>query len=73
MRRNERHWKSDAEIDAGLMKIWGVMQACVVRGCKAGGVAEAASRCVAARRPAPAVVQQSGSCIARFRCRCSTG
>jgi len=37
MRRNERHWRSDAEIDAGLMKIWGVMQACVVRGCKTGG------------------------------------
>jgi L-serine dehydratase len=37
MRRNERHWRSDAEIDAGLMKIWGVMQACVARGCKAGG------------------------------------
>ena len=37
MRRNERHWRSDAEIDAGLMKIWGVMQACVARGCKTGG------------------------------------
>ncbi|MBC7481631.1 MAG: hypothetical protein H7337_06965 [Rhizobacter sp.] len=22
MRRNERHWKSDAEIDAGLLQIW---------------------------------------------------
>jgi L-serine dehydratase len=22
MRRNERHWRSDAEIDAGLLKIW---------------------------------------------------
>ena len=37
MRRNERHWRSDAEIDAGLMRIWDVMQACVARGCKAGG------------------------------------
>ncbi len=37
MRRNERHWRSDAEIDAALMKIWGVMQACVVRGCRASG------------------------------------
>ena len=27
MRRNERHWRSDAEIDAGLLKIWKVMQA----------------------------------------------
>ncbi len=37
MRRNERHWRTDAEIDAGLMRIWGVMQACVARGCKTGG------------------------------------
>ncbi len=37
MRRNERHWRSDAEIDTGLLKIWAVMQACVVRGCKTGG------------------------------------
>jgi L-serine dehydratase len=29
MRRNERHWRSDAEIDAGLLRIWHVMQACV--------------------------------------------
>jgi L-serine dehydratase len=38
MRRNERHWRSDAEIDAGLLKIWAVMQACVVRGCATEGV-----------------------------------
>ena len=38
MRRNERHWRTDEEIDAGLLKIWGVMQACVVRGCKTDGV-----------------------------------
>jgi len=37
MRRNERHWRSDAEIDAGLMKIWGVMQDCVAHGCRTGG------------------------------------
>jgi L-serine dehydratase len=37
MRRNEQHWRSDAEIDAGLLKIWGVMQACVQRGCRTGG------------------------------------
>jgi len=37
MRRNERHWRPDAEIDAGLLKIWAVMQACVQRGCKTGG------------------------------------
>jgi L-serine dehydratase len=38
MRENERHWRSDAEIDAGLHKIWDVMQACVVRGCRTQGV-----------------------------------
>jgi L-serine dehydratase len=37
MRRNERHWRSDAEIDAGLLTIWRVMQDCVVRGCRAQG------------------------------------
>ncbi|MBW8843787.1 MAG: L-serine ammonia-lyase [Burkholderiales bacterium] len=38
MRRNECHWRSEAEIDTGLMKIWDVMQACVTRGCKTEGV-----------------------------------
>ena len=38
MRRNEHHWRTDAEIDAGLLRIWAVMQACVQRGCKTGGV-----------------------------------
>ena len=38
MRRNEGHWRSDAEIDAGLLKIWRVMQDCVERGCRTDGV-----------------------------------
>ncbi|PPE68729.1 L-serine ammonia-lyase [Caldimonas thermodepolymerans] len=38
MRRNERHWRSDAEIDAGLLAIWQVMQDCVSRGCRSEGV-----------------------------------
>ncbi|MFY9512457.1 MAG: L-serine ammonia-lyase, partial [Rubrivivax sp.] len=37
MRRNEGHWRSDTEIDAGLLKIWRVMQDCVTRGCAAQG------------------------------------
>jgi L-serine dehydratase len=37
MRINERHWRSDADIDAGLLKIWGVMQDCVQRGCRTEG------------------------------------
>jgi L-serine dehydratase len=38
MRRNERHWDSDAEIDAGLLRIWQVMQDCVARGCRTEGL-----------------------------------
>ena len=42
MRRNERclgkGGRTDAEIDTGLLKIWAVMQACVLRGCKTDGV-----------------------------------
>ena len=38
MRRNERHWRSDDEVHAGLMKIWQVMQDCVVRGCRTEGI-----------------------------------
>src|SRR5215471_15832121 len=38
MRRNEHHWRTDAEIDAGLMAIWSAMQACVARGMKSEGV-----------------------------------
>jgi L-serine dehydratase len=37
MRANEHHWRSDAEIDAGLLRIWSVMQACVSRGCSTSG------------------------------------
>jgi L-serine dehydratase len=38
MRRNERVWRSDAQIDEGLLHIWHVMQACVKRGCETPGV-----------------------------------
>jgi L-serine dehydratase len=38
MRRNERCWRTDAEIDAGLASIWSVMQECVKRGCATPGV-----------------------------------
>jgi L-serine dehydratase len=38
MRRNERHWRDDAAIDAGLMHLWQVMQACVRRGCQQTGI-----------------------------------
>ncbi|GAB1435692.1 L-serine ammonia-lyase [Sphaerotilus sulfidivorans] len=38
MRANERFWRDDAEIDAGLARIWRVMQDCVERGMHAAGV-----------------------------------
>ena len=38
MRTNEHHWRSDSEINAGLLRIWQVMQDCVARGCKTDGV-----------------------------------
>ncbi len=38
MRANEAHWRSDAEVQSGLMRIWSVMQACVARGCATHGV-----------------------------------
>ena len=38
MRRNEQHWRSDAEINLGLLRIWQVMQDCVKRGCRTEGV-----------------------------------
>jgi L-serine dehydratase len=38
MRRNERHWRTDDEVHAGLMKIWKVMQECVERGCRTEGI-----------------------------------
>ncbi|MFC3147943.1 L-serine ammonia-lyase [Piscinibacterium candidicorallinum] len=38
MRVNERHWRSDAQIDEGLARIWTTMQACVARGCATEGV-----------------------------------
>jgi L-serine dehydratase len=35
---NERTWRSDEEIRAGLLRIWSVMQACVERGFRQTGV-----------------------------------
>jgi L-serine dehydratase len=38
MRTNERHWRSDDQIDAGLREIWQVMQRCVARGLVTEGI-----------------------------------
>ena len=37
MRTNEHHWRSDADIDNGLLVIWQAMQDCVQRGCTTQG------------------------------------
>ena len=38
MRENERVWRTDAEIDAGLLHIWSVMQDCVHHGMTTEGI-----------------------------------
>ena len=38
MRENERVWRSDAEIDAGLLHVWSVMEDCVHHGLETEGV-----------------------------------
>jgi L-serine dehydratase len=38
MRTNELHWRTDEDINSGLLAIWRVMQACVQRGCSTPGV-----------------------------------
>jgi len=37
MLENEKSWRSEAEIRAGLLTIWRAMQACVARGVREGG------------------------------------
>ncbi|MCL4123691.1 UNVERIFIED_CONTAM: hypothetical protein GTU68_031212 [Idotea baltica] len=38
VRRNERVWRTDDEIDAGLLQIWDTMVQCMYRGCRTDGV-----------------------------------
>jgi L-serine dehydratase len=52
MRANERHWRTDAEIDAGLLAIWQAMQDCVARGLRRDGELPGPFR---VRRRAPAL------------------
>lgn len=51
VRRNERVWRSDEEIDAGLLGIWRVMLESVYRGCHTEGVLPGGLN--VARRAAP--------------------
>jgi L-serine dehydratase len=55
MRRNERRWRSDADIDAGLLHVWDVMQRCVERGCRTEGVLPGGFK---VRRRAPELFRQ---------------
>jgi L-serine dehydratase len=52
MRANERHWRTDAQIDSGLMAVWQVMQDCVARGLRREGELPGGFR---VRRRAPAL------------------
>ncbi|WP_353234757.1 L-serine ammonia-lyase, partial [Diaphorobacter ruginosibacter] len=54
MRVNERHWRGDADIDAGLLAIWRAMQSCVARGCDTQGELPGGFH---VRRRAPALYQ----------------
>ena len=38
MLENEKAWRSEAEVRAGLLHIWSVMSACVKRGCEQTGI-----------------------------------
>ena len=52
MRANERRWRLDAEVDAGLLAIWRAMQECVARGLRSDGELPGGFR---VRRRAPAL------------------
>ena len=38
MRANEQAWRDDADIDAGMLRIWTAMQDCVTAGCATDGI-----------------------------------
>ena len=52
---NERCWRSEAEIRAGLLERWHVMQACVERGCRQEGILPGGLK---VRRRAPELFRQ---------------
>jgi L-serine dehydratase len=59
-RLHERPGRSDADIDAGILKLWAVMQACVVRGCERAD--EWLPGPLKVRRRAPELFQQLSTC-----------
>lgn len=58
MLANEQAWRPEAEVRAGLMHLWSVMQACVERGCHREGVLPGGLR---VPRRAPALFQALNS------------
>ncbi len=52
---NERAWASETEVRAGVMRIWAVMQACVMRGFRQNGVLPGPLK---VRRRAPKLYRQ---------------
>jgi len=64
MRTNERHWRPDAQTEAGLLGIWDVMQACVQRGCSVEGVLPGGFK---VRRRAAALAKRLGEIDATTR------
>ena len=54
MRANEAVWRSDAQIDSGLLEIWTAMQDCVARGIRQEGVLPGGLKVV---RRAPSMYQ----------------
>lgn len=52
---NEKSWRSDAEIQAGLIAIWQVMKSCIEQGCRNVGLLPGALR---VKRRAPGLRQK---------------
>ncbi|HYO13992.1 MAG TPA: L-serine ammonia-lyase [Thermoanaerobaculia bacterium] len=55
MLENEKVWRSESEIRAGLLRIWDAMQRCVERGCRQEGVLPGGLK---VPRRAPALYQE---------------
>ena len=55
VRGNERAWRSDAEIDAGLLQLWSVMQECIANGLTTEGLLPGGLR---VRRRAPELLNR---------------
>ncbi len=55
MLENEKAWRSEGEIRAGLLRIWQTMEACVKRGCEREGILPGGLK---VKRRAPAIFRK---------------